>query len=223
MVQKVIAIDGPSGVGKSSVSKGLAKELGWTYLDTGAMYRAVTYAWCKAGKQIELLEDKAWLGQLELDFSANGMMLQSENIEKDIRTPEVTKRVSQVAAVGEVRHTLTHLQRRIAEAKPCILDGRDIGTVVFPEAFLKVFLMADPMVRAKRRWLQMGGESSDMNLETVLADQLERDKQDREREIAPLTQASDAWVVHTDEMSQAEVVNHILKEAQKRLANRLEG
>jgi len=217
-MQNVIAIDGPSGVGKSSVSKFLAKALGWTYLDTGAMYRAVTLAWLRHGQTDALLTNDTWLQGLDLDFAEGKMLLQGARVGTAIRSPEVTRLVSKVAAVPNVRETLTRLQRQIASRKPCVLDGRDIGTVVFPDAFLKVFLTAAPKVRAQRRWLQLGGHESNMSLEEVLADQLERDRQDSERETAPLVKAEDAWVVETDTLAQDQVVKHILSEAKRRLA-----
>lgn len=218
MVERVIAIDGPSGVGKSSVSKKLAGQMAWTYLDTGAMYRAVTLAWIRADQKPDLLKDEAWLHGLDLDYAMGKMMLQGEWVSDEIRTPQVTALVSEVAAEPTVRQALTALQRIIAKRRPCILDGRDIGTVVFPNAFIKVFLTASPEVRAKRRWLQLGGDAGDRSLEEILADQLRRDKFDSERETAPLVQADDAWVVQTDEMTKDEVVGHILTEVNARLA-----
>lgn len=217
-MERVIAIDGPSGVGKSSVSKQLAGEIAWTYLDTGAMYRAVTLAWIRAGQDPELLKNSAWLQGLDLDFDQGTVMLQGQALHSEIRTPQVTSAVSEVAAVPEVRQALTELQRQIAKRRPCILDGRDIGTVVFPQAFLKVFLTADPQVRARRRWLQLGGAKSGQTEAAVLADQLRRDTFDSERETAPLKQADDAWVVQTDTMNKDQVVAHILAEVHRRLA-----
>jgi len=220
MMQNVIAIDGPSGVGKSSVSKQLAKKMGWTYLDTGAMYRAVTLAWCRAGNRPELLEDDEWLDGLDLDFSDGKMKLGDCFVHEEIRTPEVTRLVSQVAAAPKVRAKLTQMQRRIADNRSCILDGRDIGTVVFPKSFFKVFLTADPKVRAERRWKQLGGPESGLTLEAVLQDQERRDQKDSQRDIAPLVQAEDAWVLDTDRLDLEEVVDRIWAEAQARGAQK---
>lgn len=216
MMRNVIAVDGPSGVGKSSVCKQLAKKMDWTYLDTGAMYRAVTLAWIGAESRPGLLHDDAWLDSLDLDISNGKMKLDGRFVHKEIRGAEVTDKVSQVAAAKRVRAKLTQMQRRIAERKPCILDGRDIGTVVFPEAFLKVFLTADPGIRAERRWKQLGGTESGMTLQEVLADQERRDREDRERDIAPLVQADDAWVLNTDHLDQEQVVESIWAEAKSR-------
>lgn len=216
-MEKVIAIDGPSGVGKSTVSRGLATKLGWTYLDTGAMYRTVTHAWLLDGAQPDLFRQETWLKNLDPDFNEDRVLLNGKDISKAIRTPEVTASTSLVSADPTVRRLLTNLQRRIASRRPCILDGRDIGTVVFPNAFFKVFLTASPQIRAERRWLQMGGESSGVSLQSVLNDQLERDGKDSSRQVAPLRQAEDAFVFDTGGHSQDEVVEALFREASIRL------
>lgn len=218
-MDKVIAIDGPSGVGKSSVSKDLAARLGWTYLDTGAMYRSVTLAWMRSGKDGDGFGDPQWLAGLDLDFDGSKVLLDGEDISSDIRKPKVTQNVSKIAADPTVREHLTTLQRQMASRRPCILDGRDIGTVVFPQAFFKAFLKASPRVRAERRWLQLGGEDSGVSLDTILEEQEARDKLDSSRETAPLRQASDALVVQTDRFDQDQVGELLYKEAQKRLAD----
>lgn len=218
-MDKVIAIDGPSGVGKSSVSKDLAARLGWTYLDTGAMYRSVTLAWLRSDSDESTFGDPQWLQQLDLDFDGSCVLLNGEDISDDIRKPKVTNNTSKVAAHPEVRKHLTTLQRTIASRRPCILDGRDIGTVVFPQAFFKAFLKASPRVRAERRWLQLGGESSGVSLDTILEEQEARDRLDSSRETAPLRQASDAMLVPTDRYTQEQVGDLLYDEACKRLAD----
>lgn len=215
----VIAIDGPSGVGKSSVSRALAARLGWTYLDTGAMYRTVTLAWLEAGAEPALLDDAAWLGTLELDFQETRILLGGREVGEAIRSATVTGAVSRVAASPTVREHLTRMQRAVATRRPCILDGRDIGTVVFPQSFFKVFLTASPEVRAHRRWLQLGGEQANQALAEVLADQIARDAADSSRSTAPLRQAEDAFLVDTDRHSQNEVVDLLEAEARRRLGS----
>lgn len=216
-MRNVIAIDGPSGVGKSSVSKGLASRLSWTYLDTGAMYRTVTLAWLREKTDVLLFDDQAWLDALELDFQETLIFLGNEDVSAAIREPQVTAAVSQVAANPKVRTHLTTMQREIAQRRPCILDGRDIGTVVFPNAFFKVFLTASAEVRAKRRWLQMGGQEASMTMEQVLADQEARDEADSNRETAPLRKADDAYEFSTDLHTQDQVVDLLEAEARRRL------
>ena len=216
-MKKVIAIDGPSGVGKSSVSQALANRLKWTYLNTGSLYRAITLAWLRAGADPDRLTDSTWLGGICLDVKDEGVVLDGEILTEELRTKGVTQSVSQVAAVPEVRSRLTALKRTIAAEKPCILEGRDIGTVVFPDAFFKVFLTADPKIRAHRRWLQLGGSQSGFTEDEVLQDQLRRDRADSEREIAPLKQAPDAFLMNSDHLTQEEVVAKLAEEAAARL------
>jgi len=215
---RVIAIDGPGGVGKSSVAKGLARKMeGWFYLDTGAMYRAITWSWIQDGSVDERLSDSEWLDELVLEIDGSHIMMNSVDISKEIRSREVTGLVSQVAASPTVRAALTVMQQEIGRANPCIVDGRDIGTVVFPDAFLKVFLIASPEIRARRRWLQLGGDASPMTEEELVADLMRRDTHDSTRECAPLKAAVDAWKLDTDVYSQEEVTELIYDEAQKRL------
>ncbi len=216
---KVIAIDGPSGVGKSTVAKALAKRLNWTYLDTGATYRAVTLAWLEAGRETSLPTQGAWLRQLAVDFQAGDILLQGRVVNDAIRSAEVTANASFISAQAAVRTFLTDLQRRIAGERPCVLDGRDIGTVVFPKAFLKVFLTADDAVRAERRWRQVGAEQADESLDEILKALKERDRKDSTRELAPLKPAEDAWRLATDNLSQAEVIDAIETEARRRLSD----
>ena len=159
--EMVIAIDGPSGVGKSTTAQRIAAELGWLYLNTGSMYRAVTLAWLQAGAEPDRFRDVAWLKQLEIDFDqAGSIRLAGQAVAEEVRSARVAAEVSMVSADPEVRRISTEQQRRIGLSRPSILDGRDIGTVVFPDAFLKIFLVASEKVRAHRRWLQLGGTQS---------------------------------------------------------------
>lgn len=214
----VIAIDGPSGVGKSSVAKALAARLHWTYLDTGAMYRTVTLAWLNSGRGEDALQDHDWLTRINMDFDEKQILLDGELVNQEIRSRKVTAKVSLVAATPEVRAFLTEMQRAIAGRRNCILDGRDIGTVVFPDAFLKIYLTAGEEVRARRRWRQMGGEESEMTLEEVLADQARRDREDSNRDVAPLKKADDALELDTDHRDQDAVVDALFKMVAQRLA-----
>lgn len=211
---KVIALDGPSGVGKSSVARDLAAQMGWTYLDTGALYRALSLAWLRAASHPSLLDDPTWLEGLHIRFEHGQTFLNGENVSKQIREPSVTEKVSFVSAHAFVREKLTSIQRQCGQQGEMILDGRDIGTVVFPDAFLKVFLDASAEERAKRRWLQAGKVDS---LENVLAALKMRDQQDENRTLAPLKPADDAWILATDQLTQDQVVQAIFEEAKRRL------
>ena len=216
-MRSVIAIDGPAGVGKSSVSRRLAEALGWTYLDTGAMYRALTLAWLEAGGSEELLADADWIAGRNLDMAEDRVLLDGRDVSEAIREARVNAQVSLVAAAPKVRANLTAMQRRIGDRRPCVLDGRDIGTVVFPDAFFKVFLTASDEVRARRRWLQEGGEQGQHDLAEILADLRRRDQIDSSRALAPLRQAPDALAVDTDDLDEDGVLALLREEAQKRL------
>jgi len=213
----IIAIDGPSGVGKSSVAKDLAKRLrGWQYLDTGAMYRAITLAWLQADKKDAFLHDIEWLGKIHLQIDGSRVLLNQHDVSNEIREREVTRNASQVAASPEVRRELTRMQQEIGANGSFIVDGRDIGTVVFPYAFLKVFLIASAQVRAKRRWLQLGGPDAGISVDELVEDIQRRDTLDSNRATAPLKAAEDAWHLDTDPLDQAAVTQRILQEAVER-------
>jgi cytidylate kinase len=206
----VIAIDGPSGVGKSTTAKRLAQQFDLLYLDTGAMYRAVTYAWHQAGAKDEAFADPQWLNTLTIDFAPQAtLLLNGQPLTQELRTQAVTKDVSLVSANGAVREHCTRRQREIGRSRPSILDGRDIGTVVFPNAYLKIFLVASQKVRAQRRWLELGGPEASVSQEQVQQDLVERDRKDASRAIAPLKKAEDAVEVNTDHKSIEQVVDHI--------------
>ncbi len=213
---RVITIDGPSGTGKSSVARQVARRLGGGagYLDTGAMYRAVTVAVLDAGidpADIELVAQAAKALRIDIvtDPEVEQVMVNGRDVTETIRSPEVTAAVSAVSAVPGVRRVLVDQQRRLAEDSTIVVEGRDIGTVVFPAAPLKIFLTADPAARAARRAEQLGiVEPAQI---TALAESLRvRDELDSSRAASPLRPASDAVLVDSTELSQDEVVEAIL-------------
>ncbi len=216
----VIAIDGPAGAGKSTVSKAVAAVLGLTLVDTGAIYRSVAYTAKKLGVA---WDDEVGLAkivtELQIDFriqdGQNHVFLQGQDVSQAIRTPEVSEGASRVSSVGVVRDGLLGLQRTLAGAQGAVLEGRDIGTVVCPDAPLKIFLVATAEERARRRLAQMedGGQSG--NYEEVLADIIARDKRDSERSQAPLKPAEDAVHVDCTAMSIQEVIDSIVALARK--------
>lgn len=214
MKKLVVAIDGPAGAGKSTVAKLAAKELGYTYIDTGAMYRAVAWKTLqqKADVTDALILDVARDIDVRLAY-ANGVtqvFVDGQDITGEIRTPEVSHIVSQVAALGPVREKMVDLQRQMATEGGVLMDGRDIATHVLPNADVKIFLTASIEERAQRRWKEMKEKGYDMSLEELQKDIAARDKADSEREISPLVQADDATLLDTTGLSIDEVVARIL-------------
>ena len=214
MKKLVVAIDGPAGAGKSTVAKLAAKELGYTYIDTGAMYRAVAWKTLqqKADVTDALILDVARDIDVRLAY-ANGVtqvFVDGQDITGEIRTPEVSHIVSQVAALGPVREKMVDLQRRMATEGGVLMDGRDIATHVLPNADVKIFLTASIEERAQRRWKEMKEKGYDMSLEELQKDIAARDKADSEREISPLVQADDATLLDTTGLSIDGVVARIL-------------
>ena len=214
MKKLVVAIDGPAGAGKSTVAKLAAKGLGYTYIDTGAMYRAVAWKTLQAGKDVTdaLILDVVRDIDVRLAY-ANGVtqvFVDGQDITGEIRTPEVSHIVSQVAALGPVREKMVDLQRRMATEGGVLMDGRDIATHVLPDADVKIFLTASIEERAQRRWKEMKEKGYDMSLEELQKDIAARDKADSEREISPLVQADDATLLDTTGLSIDEVVARIL-------------
>jgi cytidylate kinase len=206
-----IAIDGPSGAGKSSVAKKLAAKLNIDYIDTGAMYRAVAYKMLREGIGIEDREAlKAMLENIHIDFSRGETILDDEVISEKIRTPEISKLASDASALPEVREKLVSLQRAMGESKSVVMDGRDIGTVVFPKAKYKFFLTATVKERAKRRWLELREKGLDVELDDVEADIIQRDHNDSTRALNPLRKAEDAIEIDTTAMNLEQVTQHIL-------------
>lgn len=207
----LIAIDGPSGVGKSTTARRVAARLGWQYLDTGAMYRAAALAVHRAGLA---LEDRLGLERLlaGLDLAQEGtrIFLAGEDVSEAIRSQEVTRRVTPVSADARVREVLVEQQRRIGASGRWVVDGRDIGTVVFPGACCKVFLTASPEARARRRFLELEAKGQRAVYEEILADQQRRDEADSTRAVAPLRRAEDAAVLDSSDLSLEQVVDWIV-------------
>ena len=215
-MKKIIAVDGPAGAGKSTVSKICAAKLGYTYIDTGAMYRAVALKVLQSGKPIDdsLIVDVTRDIRIELDESAR-VFLDGREVTTQIRTPEVSRTASLVAKVGYVRQKLTELQRQMASRGNVIMDGRDIGTQVLPNADLKIFLTATVAERARRRFDELKAKGHAADLAQIETEITLRDKQDSEREIAPLAQAEDAILLDTTRLTIDEVVAEILRLAGK--------
>lgn len=214
MKKLVVAIDGPAGAGKSTVAQMAAKELGFTYIDTGAMYRAVAWKSLQQGKTVTdaLINDVVKDIDIVLDYKEGKtrVFVDGTEVTAEIRTPEVTGIVSQVAALGPVREKLTDLQRKMATQGSVIMDGRDIATNVLPNADIKIFLTASIEERADRRYKEMKAKGYDVDLKKLQEEIAARDKADSEREISPLVQAEDAELLDTSDMSIEEVVKAIL-------------
>lgn len=209
-----IAIDGPAGAGKSTVAKLVAKQLNLFYVDTGAMYRAIAY---KALKKKIQLEDELNVSQIAktaevvLDHSdERTVWCDGEDVTHAIRSPEISRAVSTVAAYVGVRERLVELQRREAERGGVVMDGRDIGTHVLPEASLKIFLTATLQERANRRWMELVKAGKNVLFEEVAQDMQKRDRQDTEREVSPLEPAQDAVILDTTGLSVEEMVAKIV-------------
>ena len=201
---RVIAIDGPAGSGKSTVARTLAKRLGLEYLDTGAMYRAIAFAALSRGVDPEDTERVAAIARAaEIDVDDKGVRIDGVDATVEIRGPEVTRSVSVVAANPVVRTEMRERQREWARRRGGgVLEGRDIGTVVFPDAELKVYLTADPRVRAERRALEV----EDLDVDAVAVDLARRDAADSGRDHSPLAEATDAFVVDTSGLSVEDIV-----------------
>ena len=211
----IIAIDGPVGSGKSTVARRIAEMLGYVYIDSGAMYRSIAL---KALRQGIALDDGAALtaltGHTRIDLRAEDggqkVLLDSEDVTAAIRKPEVARAASQAAVVAGVRELLVAEQRRAGVAGGVVMEGRDIGTVVFPDADLKIFLTASPEVRAERRWREHEQKGDAIDLPRTLEEIRERDRRDRERAISPLVQAADAVVVDSTAMEPEEVARLVV-------------
>jgi cytidylate kinase len=214
-----IAIDGPAGAGKSTVAKRIADKLGYLYIDTGAMYRALTWLVIKNGIHIN---DEAAIIELVRtakivlkpgDKSSHQLarvFINGQEITKQIRTPEITKLTSSLSTIAAVRAYLVEQQRAMASDGGVVLDGRDIGTVVLPDANIKIFLTASPEVRAKRRYAELRAQGEEVNFDALLQEIIERDHRDSNRAIAPLCMAEDAVLILSDNMQIDEVVSYII-------------
>jgi cytidylate kinase len=208
-----IAIDGPSGAGKSTIAKRLAVELGIDYIDTGAMYRAIALKIQQTETDFENDEAglSAMLSRTTVDFDKGRTLLDGEDVSLLIRTPEITELASKSSAYSIIREKLVALQRKMGEEKPVIMDGRDIGTNVFPNAEFKFYMTASAEERAKRRFKELIVKEPDTKYEDVLAAIVERDKNDSERELNPLKMADDATLIETDKLG-VEEVTRLLKD-----------
>jgi cytidylate kinase len=211
-----IAIDGPAGAGKSTIAKKVAKLLGFTYIDTGAMYRAITLKVLR--KEIPLNDEKKIIEiARESDIFVEGekVFLDGEDVSEEIRKPYVSERVSIVSQIPEVRKILVSKQREIAKSKNVVMDGRDIGSVVFPEAQLKFFLTASLEERARRRYEELKSKGTNVRYENVLEEIKVRDTLDSERKDSPLTIPEDAIVIDTTYLTEEEVVKKVFEEVKK--------
>lgn len=215
----VVAIDGPVGSGKSTVARAVAERLGWLYLDTGAMYRGVGVLAAERGVPLDDEEAVATVAAAaDLRFDREGRLWAGgRDLSEAIRTLAAGEAASRVSALPAVRRLLVARQRELARDADVVMEGRDIGTVVFPDAALKVFLTARPEVRARRRAAELRARGEDVDDATVLAALLERDRRDSARAVAPLRQAPDAVVVDTSEMSLEEVVETVLALVKERV------
>lgn len=214
MKKIIVAIDGYSSCGKSTIAKALAKYAGYTYVDTGAMYRAIALFTLRQGLTAEA-DIIAALPQIKVGFvlvdGAQHVTLNGEDVESEIRTLEVGNRASEISTIKQVRAFLVAQQQAMGEEKGIVMDGRDIGTVVFPQAELKLFLTASPEVRAQRRFDELVGKGQTPQYEDVLADVNDRDYRDTHRAESPLRQAADAVVVDNSHMTPDEQMEVIYK------------
>lgn len=201
MKKIIIAIDGPSGSGKSTTAKNIAKALGIEYIDTGAMYRAAAL---EAKLKNVPMEEKAvseMLDRADIDFMEGEIFLDGREVDDQIRTLEISALASQISQLASCRTKLVEIQRRIARAKSIVMDGRDIGTNVLPDAEFKFYLTASLDVRAERRWKEMKAKGEDVSLDAVKEDIRKRDHEDMTRTLNPLTKAEDAIEISTDDHS----------------------
>ena len=219
-----IAIDGPAGAGKSTIAKRLAAELGYHYVDTGAIYRTVAYfmdLWGVSPKDVDGVERYIDELNVGIEYDEDGkqhMIMNGMDVTDDIRTQDISQKASLISAHAVVREVLLDMQRDIAKAHNVIMDGRDIGTVVLPKATVKIFLTADPAVRAKRRCDELIAKGQKAKYETILKEIQQRDYQDTHREIAPLKMARDSIKVDTSEMDIDQVVAAIKEIVGKKIA-----
>ena len=217
----IIAIDGFSSCGKSTVAKAIAKKLNFVFVDSGSMYRAVTLYILRNNVD---LEDTAAINKalenIHIDFIPNTektqILLNGEDISDEIRQMEVSEKVSEVSAIKEVRRAMVAQQQQLGARRDIVMDGRDIGTTVFPDADLKIFMTADPLVRANRRFAELTGKGEQVSLEEIIENLAHRDHIDSTREESPLRQAEDAIVLDNSNLTQDQQLEFVLKEYQKR-------
>lgn len=217
-----VAIDGPAGAGKSTIARAAAKKLGFIYVDTGALYRAVGVYSLRNGldtENPETVEGTLPHIQVELQFQdgVQHVLLNGEDVSEEIRTPQASMAASAVSAVPAVRRFLFDLQREIAAKNDCIMDGRDIGTVVLPQAEVKIFLTASPETRAMRRFIELQEKGAPDTYEAVLADLKQRDYNDSHRAVAPLKPAEDSVLVDTSALTLPQSVEKVIEVIKEKL------
>ena len=224
MAKKIsIAIDGPAGAGKSTIARRLAAEMGYHYVDTGAIYRTVAYffdLWGVSPKDIDGITRYIDELTIRIEYDDEGvqhMIMNGMDVTKDIRTQEISQKASIISAHAIVRDMLLDMQREVAQQHDVIMDGRDIGTVVLPKATVKIFLTASPEVRAKRRAAEYNAKGKSVDYGKILTEIQQRDYQDTHREIAPLRQAEDAVLIDTTNMGFHEVCDALLELMEERL------
>jgi len=213
----IIAIDGPAGAGKSTVARTIAKELGFLYIDTGAMYRALTLDILR--RKIDIKDEPRIIAaarRVNIDLINNPdgflkVLLDGEDVSRQIREPQITRFVSDIAKIGQVRQVMLKLQREFGQRSSCVLDGRDIGTVVFPDADRKFYLDANSKERVRRRHEELRGLGQEVTFAEIELDLRNRDTIDSTREVAPLKKADDAVYIDTTKMSIQEVIEVVLE------------
>lgn len=206
-----IAIDGPAGSGKSTVAKAIAKKLNITYMDTGAMYRAMTWYAIRENLNLESPDDlKAAVDRIKLEITQTQIFVDEMDVTEAIRTPEISRNVSVVSMDAYVRERMVALQRKIAGGQSVIMDGRDIGTVVLPDARYKFFLVADPEERARRRLLELEAKGFESSLQALTEEIVKRDQLDSGRDVSPLKKADDAIEIDTTHLTIEGVIEKIL-------------
>jgi cytidylate kinase len=218
----VVAIDGPSGAGKSTVGRALAERLGYTFIDTGAMYRALAWKALERGLSIESEPDLVRLAEetrIDLVAGGRGVMVDGRDVTALIRTREVSQAASRASAHSGVRRGMVARQRELGREGGVVLDGRDIGTAVFPDAEVKFYVDADPLRRAQRRHVELEEKGSAVDLEALAREMRARDHADSTRADSPLTRAADAIYLDTTTLIPAEVVERMLQEVEARLAS----
>ena len=218
MMIMIVTIDGPAGAGKSTAAKALAKRLGFDFLDTGAMYRAVTLAGLRC--ELDLANDIALgtlVGNLQLEMPPGRVVLDGEDVTGLIRTKQITAASGAVASNAAVRRRLVDLQRKIALGRDFVCEGRDQGTLVFPDALCKFFLTADPLERARRRQREMASRGEELTLAEVLAAQEARDARDGSRDIAPMVPAPDAILLDTTHLTLDQVALRMEEQVRNRM------
>ncbi len=208
----IVAMDGPAGAGKSTVARRVASQLGYSYLDTGALYRAAALQARRRGLAFEdTPEMRRMMAEIRIAFDGVRVILDGEDVSEAIRSPEISHYASVISAIPVVRQMLLPLQRRVGEAQDVVAEGRDMGTVVFPDAEFKYFLDATAEERARRRFLELHQKETNTTMEQVLEEMRMRDERDSSRVAAPLRKAADAVYILTDGMSVDEIVESIVE------------